>query len=162
MGVKKKTWHRITSIDPETGIGTCSKCGTTECKLKREGHGRTRWECRSRARARSSRVTNKMSRTHPDSEHGPYSVSYKMRRIGVTPEIVEETYNNQGKRCAICRLPMKFNHRIDHCHASNKFRGLLCHHCNTGLGSFRDSPKNLTRAIQYLSDFKSRQSSCVE
>lgn len=28
--------------------------------------------------------------------------------------------------------------------------GLLCHHCNTGLGSFFDETENLEKAINYL------------
>ena len=31
-----------------------------------------------------------------------------------------------------------------------KFRGLICHNCNLGLGSFRDNPKLLKNAIDYL------------
>ena len=39
---------------------------------------------------------------------------------------------------------------IDHCHKTNKIRGLLCHHCNIGLGNFNDNVVNLQLAIKYL------------
>ena len=39
---------------------------------------------------------------------------------------------------------------VDHCHRTNGIRGLLCGNCNSGLGFFRDSIKNLKAAIKYL------------
>ena len=39
---------------------------------------------------------------------------------------------------------------VDHCHASEKVRGLLCTNCNLGLGNFQDSPAFLRLAAAYL------------
>lgn len=39
---------------------------------------------------------------------------------------------------------------FDHCHTTGRFRGWLCHHCNTGLGAARDNPDILRRMIAYL------------
>ena len=39
---------------------------------------------------------------------------------------------------------------IDHDHETGKERGLICGHCNTGLGFFRDNPKALRSAASYL------------
>jgi len=38
----------------------------------------------------------------------------------------------------------------DHSHQTNRQRGLLCARCNTGLGFFRDEPRLLANAIEYL------------
>ena len=39
---------------------------------------------------------------------------------------------------------------IDHDHKSSVIRGLLCNHCNRGLGHFRDDPELLEYARIYL------------
>ena len=39
---------------------------------------------------------------------------------------------------------------MDHNHETGKFRGMLCNHCNRGLGNFKDNINNLQAAINYL------------
>jgi hypothetical protein len=54
--------------------------------------------------------------------------------------------------CAICGQPPngKGALHVDHDHATGAIRGLLCLTCNAGLGSFRDDPALLGRAVRYL------------
>ena len=59
----------------------------------------------------------------------------------------------QNNACAICGVSateLKRELSVDHNHETNKIRGLLCHHCNIGLGNFRDSTTLLSVAIEYL------------
>lgn len=61
----------------------------------------------------------------------------------------------QKGRCAICssRTPgtaRQAYFAVDHCHTKSKVRGLLCMHCNVGLGYFKDNIRILTKAIKYL------------
>ena len=39
---------------------------------------------------------------------------------------------------------------LDHCHATNVFRGWLCSTCNSALGFMNDSPSLLRAAAEYL------------
>jgi hypothetical protein len=42
---------------------------------------------------------------------------------------------------------------LDHCHETGKFRGWLCHGCNTALGRFGDNIENIMRVMAYLRRF---------
>lgn len=69
-----------------------------------------------------------------------------------------EDYNNlvkeQNHKCAICGIDEVDSFKgllfVDHCHTTGKIRGLLCHHCNTALGKFKDSESILMKAIEYV------------
>lgn len=79
-------------------------------------------------------------------------VSRLRRTYGITIEQFEEMLEVQAGLCAICTEPMvpgKGTH-VDHCHSTGRVRGLLCQHCNRGLGYFRDSPLLLEGAAPYL------------
>ncbi len=52
------------------------------------------------------------------------------------------------KECVICGAEEQLV--VDHDHATGKIRGMLCNHCNRGLGHFRDDPQLLEFAAQYL------------
>lgn len=41
---------------------------------------------------------------------------------------------------------------MDHNHQTGKFRGMLCNHCNRGLGNFKDNINTLHAAIEYLKE----------
>lgn len=52
------------------------------------------------------------------------------------------------KECVICGSVE--NLVVDHCHKTNVVRGMLCNHCNRGLGHFKDDPELLEFARMYL------------
>jgi hypothetical protein len=83
------------------------------------------------------------------------------RRTRATPEQFDTIFDHQNGKCAICGVhESELPHRlaIDHCHATNEVRGLLCDHCNRGLGLFRDSPDFLIKATDYLKSPPCQQS----
>lgn len=80
------------------------------------------------------------------------------RLYNISRQDVDDLLISQGGECAICLVDISTSYRIDHDHScctGNKscgscVRALLCQGCNTGLGGFRDSVENLSRASQYL------------
>jgi hypothetical protein len=67
----------------------------------------------------------------------------------------------QNFRCAICETheqdvkrgpsaSVETSLHIDHCHSTNKVRGLLCMNCNNLLGKANDNTNILHKAIDYL------------
>ena len=77
-----------------------------------------------------------------------YRNSLNKFRYGITTEERDALLAEQDGRCSICLIAIEFPQaRVDHDHATSKVRGILCHHCNTGLGNFRDKMLNLQRAI---------------
>jgi len=54
----------------------------------------------------------------------------------------------QNGKCAICHNEDILY--VDHCHKSNKVRGLLCQKCNTAIGFFNDDTERMLSAVNYL------------
>jgi hypothetical protein len=66
-------------------------------------------------------------------------------------------FENQNGRCAICNKDFSFvikNLNVDHDHITRKVRGLLCNKCNLGLGQFKDDPKLLLKAADYVKSYR--------
>lgn len=79
------------------------------------------------------------------------------KKYGITIEDYDRMMISQSRRCAICRTEEpsgKGRFHVDHCHESNKVRGLLCTSCNMMLGLARDCVGILNTAIKYLEDHK--------
>lgn len=73
---------------------------------------------------------------------------------GISLEEYENILESQGGVCAICSGDEISNRNrflcIDHCHDSNKIRGILCNRCNRAIGLFKDNPEILMKATKYL------------
>ena len=75
------------------------------------------------------------------------------RRYGITTQDYLNLLKLQENKCAICKTSECHtgrNFSVDHCHTTGKIRGLLCAHCNVGLGNFKDNSLLLKEAITYL------------
>lgn len=78
------------------------------------------------------------------------------RNFGITSDDYNEMLKEQKCCCWICgrhKIQFKTRLAIDHCHETDKIRGLLCGGCNTGLGIVEDKKFN-KRAKEYLKEFK--------
>lgn len=113
---------------------------------------------------------NKCQQELPLSEFSKHSASNYLRPeckacnnlLGKQRKQLRKQYGNPPKnhKCPICFRSEdsissgggKKSTRwvLDHNHETNEFRGWLCHNCNMGIGSFKDSIEILNRAIEYL------------
>lgn len=78
--------------------------------------------------------------------------SHVSRKYGLSHEQSAELFANP--KCGICETddPGKGTKRfcVDHCHTTNKVRGLLCHECNRALERVEKFPDWGARALAYL------------
>lgn len=106
--------HRVTDVDPEKRTGLCSICGPVRVKPKQRTATSNRyWACK-RGQAPWGNDRSAFWRLS-DAER-------------------EALKADQGGVCAICAEPRPLV--VDHDHASDAVRGLLCVPCNSALGRF--------------------------
>jgi hypothetical protein len=87
----------------------------------------------------------------------------KRRALGITRDMLNELFDKQSGRCAICMKDVSIevgadtsvHAHVDHNDDSGEVRGLLCALCNRGIGFLRHDPTILSSAIKYLT--KDRQ-----
>jgi hypothetical protein len=81
------------------------------------------------------------------------------KKYGTTPEQMDALLAAQGGVCAVCGGLSRsqngssgkvIDFHVDHCHETGTIRGMLCSHCNRGIGLFQDDPAILRRAADYL------------
>jgi len=74
------------------------------------------------------------------------------KNFGLTPEDVDRMLASQDGQC-VCGATdagFKKDWAVDHCHETQKIRGLLCHPCNVALGLLKDDPVRLRVLADYL------------
>jgi DNA-directed RNA polymerase subunit RPC12/RpoP len=89
--------------------------------------------------------------TNPDAKMKAKNKNI-LHNYGVSIDVVRDMFNSQGGLCAICGKQLQWgkNAYVDHCHSTNKIRGLLCPTCNTMIGLAKDNIIILESAIIYL------------
>jgi hypothetical protein len=135
---------------------TCIDCGhrgpveeftpkRNECRPCHKERGRL-WKERNPEKVAASYARNA-------AKAAAREVDRKATRKGLDPELVASYRQGHSGLCDICgkapsgRRPWLY---VDHDHATGAFRGLLCGHCNLGLGHFLDNPELMESAITYL------------
>lgn len=76
-------------------------------------------------------------------------------RFGIDATQYDQMEQQQGGLCFICKEEQP-NRRlsVDHCHSTGLVRKLLCSHCNTGLGMFKDNVELIRKAADYIETHK--------
>lgn len=77
------------------------------------------------------------------------------KRYGLTMDKYHALLNFQNDACALCKRHKSMNElgiHVDHNHANERVRGLLCPSCNQALGLLQDNPELCKLAALYLVD----------
>lgn len=91
---------------------------------------------------------NRIMKANRERHHGTTRQFHLKRRYGVDQCQIHWMVLRQNGVCAVCREGVP--EHVDHCHKTNRVRGVLCFNCNRGLGKLGDDPRLLLRAIDYL------------
>lgn len=94
----------------------------------------------------------------------PKYKGYELKKnFGISYDDFYTMLETQNFVCKICQEPEKVIHHIsgklkdlavDHCHKTNKIRGLLCQRCNRVLGKVRDNVSILDKMKDYLNEHR--------
>lgn len=143
---------------------TCTKCGLTQSvsefysripRAKSASTIRTADQRRSDCRTcmKACRERNRKAVPKDVARERLRRVNLKIN-YGITPEYYSVLFTLQNGKCKICDKPPDGKHLyIDHCHITNRVRGLLCNACNLGLGQFKDRRDLIERALAYITQF---------
>ena len=144
-------------------IRKCNKCGSEfESKI------RGRYSCDACQRAymlvyyaENKEKLNLMAKESYQENREQRMAKQRVYNRGISEEAFAKMLEKQNGRCAVCRTDVpggKGGWKLDHDHSccsgsrqcGNCARGILCHACNTGIGSLKDDPLLLAMAIEYL------------
>lgn len=93
-------------------------------------------------------VTNRWQRADRRRRPGLYAAARLKNTYGLSIDQFDSLLAKQGGCCATCNKKGKLN--VDHCHKTDRVRGLLCRSCNFVLGLVDESPRVLYALIRYL------------
>ena len=136
----------------------CKECCSATFKAYRQANPdkfkEYKQQARPENRERRAELRRARKAAEPERTFQRYRKSYLKQKFGITPADYDAMLKAQGGTCAICgtldpgRGSPYFH--VDHCHATNVVRGLLCNSCNIALGHFKDDVQRLAAAIEYL------------
>lgn len=112
------------------------------------------WDAKNKNRRKEYRSKWKEQNPEKLKEH---TRKYQLKmKYGITLDQYDNMLLLQGGHCALCnKTPDDERDKVlsvDHCHKTNKVRGLLCNIHNRALGAFGDNEEGLLKAIDYLRD----------
>jgi hypothetical protein len=92
----------------------------------------------------------KWNKDNPEKSKSATIATSRKIKYGISREDYSKMLVDQDNSCAICKTQIGWEAAVDHCHNTNKVRGLLCRKCNLGLGGFKDNIETIRRAIEYV------------
>lgn len=119
------------------GRKSCEPCRLT-AKQRREAH----------AAMTTAKGVCRDCAAEPVLPKNTLGLNCRNRKMSQMYGLTVEQYVALGSGCGICSTDKDLV--VDHDHATEAVRGLLCSKCNKGLGWFRDHPELLRKAAEYL------------
>lgn len=147
-------------------------------KSRPQGGGTSKLYCSKRCAARTwaRENTSKVAKAKSDYAETPASqrrkaareqwrrnqpgfrLAQRLKQYGLTPVDFRMMLDRQRFKCLGCKHSISENGDeasrkavVDHCHETERVRGLLCDRCNTVLGLLNEDKGTLTRLRAYLS-----------
>ena len=151
-------WLAITNQSGKRPVNRSNECGHSERKHEADGMCRRCWERKYYATSGGEIIRKRKRRMYANS-NGKAKVHARGLRLkyGLTTEEYTTMQESQGGLCSICNQKeskmvgdVEQKLAVDHCHRTNKIRGLLCGNCNRMLGLAKDNAKTLRAAALYL------------
>jgi hypothetical protein len=136
------------SKDKKKSDGLCSQCKS----------------CQNSDKKRNNEVRKKYYKRNKAVILGGLRQKYKADPLAAKSRDLKKAYGIdidqyntmlelQGTSCAICKKhssTFKKALAVDHCHTTDKVRGLLCVNCNRAVGNLKDSIDLAKNLISYL------------
>lgn len=141
----------MNSLDDERTFGKeCRHCG----EYKQYEHFHSNKEMRDGKSSYCKPCASERSRLWKEANRERAKDSELKLKYGISFSDHARMFDKQNGKCAICGIDESDAPRatlfVDHDHTTGLVRGLLCHHCNSGIGHFMDNPLWLSNAILYL------------
>jgi hypothetical protein len=143
---KVKCAHAVLGVIKRFATGKCAHCHKDwyERHYEHVSAQKRQYYVRDRElvieRSRRSMTTDRRRSKH------------RFQRYGLTRHQFEDLFDRHAGRCAICTREFgegSLRMNIDHCHVTQRVRGLLCHRCNIDLGVFETTRAKHARFEQY-------------
>ena len=141
----------------------CKKCGVAKKNDRFYKEARVKDGLSARCKACCKADAKEVFRANPEpyrkrAREVPPEKSRAQRlrkKYGITIDDYNRMLEQQGGTCAICPAVVSGHNMtddllVDHCHSTNKVRGLLCADCNLMLGCINDNVELLEKAVLYL------------
>lgn len=119
----------------------------------KESHRRAQLKWRAANREKVRERQREWAKANREKVNGYRRKQHYRTKYGLTEEGRNAMIAAQNFKCKTCAADSPGNKRgwvVDHCHASNKVRGILCHDCNLALGHVKDDVVILESLIKYL------------
>jgi hypothetical protein len=143
---------------------TCTKCEKKlsldkfyKHKSYKDGHYSRCKDCYNEyQRSDKTKIKNNIRNIVTGYHHkrSSYFKDYHFKKkYGISTIEYNQMLVSQNFLCKICKVHHTEAHNglyVDHCHKSEKVRGLLCQKCNSAIGMLREDINIINNVLEYL------------